>query len=330
MTELRYDPLNSDWVVIAIERAMRPENFSKKTIEEKKVKKCPFCINNESMTPPEVYALRTVKNRANSPGWKIRVVPNLYPAFKITQEANKNRELGNAYKSSLGIGLHEVIIHSPDHEKHLARLDIDQIKLILNTYILRYKSAAKYRPVEYISIIINHGQDAGASLEHPHSQLFAIPLIPEKIKREILNLKEYKDNFDQCMICYLSQFEIEKEERLIREWERFIVIAPYASKSPFEIMIIPKKHDSDLTLLNDKDISELAEVLKDLLAKLEDILDNPPYNLYIHNAPVKNKNLQYHWYIILRPKLTIPAGFEMSTNVNINVMKPEDSAKFLR
>ncbi len=329
MTEIRQNPLSGEWVVIAIERAMRPENFSQKSVKEVKANKCPFCLGHESMTPPEVYALRPGENKPDSPGWKIRVVPNLYPAFRLDSEIEDNQD-EVLFKKMGGIGQHEVIIHSPDHNKHLARLNIDKIETILKTYQKRYVAAAHIKQVRYISIIINHGQEAGASLEHPHSQLFAIPLIPSKIENELKNFQIYKEKNDECLLCRIRLLEEDNKERLVLKGKNFTVIAPFAARVPFELMVIPDRHNHDINDLKNEEIHELAGVLKDILLKLEKILNNPPYNLYVHNSPVEGDYQFFHWHISIRPKLTIPAGFEMSTEVMINVMKPEDTAKYLQ
>ena len=335
MTELRKDPVIDNWVIISTERGRRPLDYTIKT-EGKKKDSCVFCEGNEGETPPEVFAFREKGTMENGPGWKVRVIPNKYPALQMEEKGIIVEEAGMLKKMD-GLGVHEVIIETPHHQKDFDDLSVDNIVLILKTYRERYLYLSKDKRIKYILIFKNYGIDGGASLEHPHSQLIATPIIPQRIKEELNGAKEYFDLNRRCIFCDYIKQEIESKDRLIRETEKFVVISPFAARFPFEIWILPKYHSAYYEKINDDDILSLARIMKETLFKIKKKLNNPSYNFVIHTAPSKefsareqDLDKKYHWHIEIIPRLTKIAGFEWGTGFYINTTSPEEAARILR
>jgi UDPglucose--hexose-1-phosphate uridylyltransferase len=328
MPELRKDPVIGRWVIISTERGKRPSDFP---IEAKtrSTKLCPFCPNNESSTPPEVYSIRENGSEPNSPGWSLRVIPNKFPALRI--EGDLNREGEGIFDKMNGIGAHEVIIETPDHSKDLADLTVDEIKNTVLAYKSRILDLKKDVRFQYILIFKNHGDAAGASLEHTHSQLIATPIIPKRVFEEIEGSKKYYDYKERCIFCDIQRQEIQDGSRLITRNERFVAITPFASRFPFEVWVLPIKHKSQFENITDDEAGAFGEILKITLLKIAGALNNPAYNFMIHTSPVDglSKNA-YHWHVEIIPKLTKVAGFEWGTGFYINPTTPEDAAQFLR
>lgn len=335
MPELRKDIITDRWAIIATERAKRPESFSEERVQKKKSETvCPFCSGHEEMTPPEVMAYRDDKTEPDTPGWSLRVVPNKFPAF-ITEASYRERQVG-LYKARGAPGAHEVIIHSPDHEKSLAELSYGEVTQVIRAYKDRYLEL-KEHPwlkdiVKYILIIVNQGKRAGASLEHPHSQLFAIPFVPPIVRTEISVGNRFYKEHKQCIFCAVLDEESNKEQRVIIDNEDFLVFCPFASFMPMEVWIVPKKHHHLFEEIDEHTQENLAETLRDTLLILFEGLNDPPYNLYLHTFPVNGKeiNESYHWHLEIFPRLTIEGGFELGSGVFINVARPEEAAEFLR
>jgi len=325
MTELRKDPIIDNWVIISTERGRRPLDYKIKT-EEKKKDNCVFCEGNESKTPPEIFAFRKEGTMKNKPGWKVRVVPNKYPALKMEwREAALER--AGMFEKMEGLGVHEVIIETPYHYKDFDNLSTDNIVLILKTYRQRYLDLCGDKRIKYIF-----------SLEHPHSQLIATPIIPQKIKEELRGAKEYFDLNTRCIFCDYVKQEIKSKDRLIKETEKYVAISPFAARFPFETWILPKYHNARYEEASDNDILSLAGIMKEILFRIKKKLNNPPYNFIIHTAPPKGFSIRecpdldkkYHWHIEIIPRLTKIAGFEWGTGFYINTTSPEEAARILR
>jgi UDPglucose--hexose-1-phosphate uridylyltransferase len=230
-----------------------------------------------------------------------------------------------------GLGVHEVIVSSPDHRADFADLSVDAIAEIIRAYVDRFKANVGNPAIQYLLIINNHLKEAGASLEHPHSQLFGIPIVPDAVRDELLGVDRYRNATGACVYCDVIASEINSGTRVIYENDRFLVFAPYASRTPFESTIIPKWHAPRFEELNPDDQVLLADALKQLTRRISLGLNDPPFNFYIHTSPVGGGNqADYHWHIELLPKLAIAAGFELGTGIMINVASPEAAAEFLR
>ena len=340
MPILRQEPLTGEWVIIATERARRPETFVPQEKEKKaslpaRVDSCPFCNKNEHMTPPEVLAYRDDASGPNSPGWSLRIIPNKFPALE--QKKNWEKEACNSadrwgfLDRFPGYGVHEVIIETPDHNRQLADLKDNELALLFRSFKERLKDLAGDEHLKYVQIFRNHLREAGASIEHPHCQLLALPFIPPLLATEYRRCREYYDERGECLLCALVEEEEKTGERIVLENDSFIAFIPFAASLPFATWIVPREHFSSLEVSGNGWEEQLAPVLKGFLQKVALRLGDPPYNLYLHLAPLRSKPLPYyHWHMEIIPKLTIVAGLEMATGTFINVSKPEEAARFLR
>jgi UDPglucose--hexose-1-phosphate uridylyltransferase len=329
LPELRKDPITGRWVIIATERAKRPSDFVRDKVQIRGSGFCPFCTGNEGKTPPEIIAYRADGSARNSPGWSLRVVANKFPALGI--EGSLNRQGEGLYDKMSGIGAHEVIIETPDHQKTLAMLSPRQIEDVLWAFRDRILDLKKDRRFKYIMIFKNHGEAAGASLEHTHSQLIALPVVPKRVREETDGAREYFNFKERCIFCDIIRQESASGTRVIADTPAFIAVAPFAPRFPFEIWIIPRVHQSAFEDSQKQEFERLAVMLKDMLMRLDKVLDYPAYNYIIHTSPIpESPNDHYHWHLEIMPKLTKIAGFEWGTGFHINPTPPEESAKFLR
>ncbi len=327
MPELRRDPVIGRWVIISTERGRRPVGFPEG--EKKKATGfCPFCMGNEDKTPPEVFAFRAQGTAPNTPGWTVRVVPNKFPALQI--EGGLNRRGEGIYDKMNGIGAHEVIIETPDHDMETSRLSDENMRQVLTAFkerILDLKKDVRFR---YIIIFKNQGESAGASLEHSHSQLIATPIIPTRVIQELDGGKRHYDLKERCVFCDIVEQETSDGKRMVIENDGFVVFCPFAGRFPFETWLLPRAHVSAFEKISDAEIALLATTLKDTLKRLNIALNNPSYNYMLHSAPCKTPDLEfYHWHLEIIPKLTRVAGFEWGTGFYINPTLPEDAAEFL-
>lgn len=337
MSELRWDPLKLHWVIIATERGRRPRDFQAEP-KEAEMTSCPFCYGNEDKTPAEIFAIRP-SGPANSPNWKVRVIPNKYPVLRIEGEI-KSKGYG-IYDVMTGIGAHEVIIETPEHETGLADLSVAEITDVLIAYRARFLDLRRDSRFRYMVLFKNHGVRAGATLAHSHSQLIAVPLTPPVAATELKICRDFYANKERCIFCDLIDFELTCGERVVKEFPNFVSMTPYASCFPFELRLYPKKHSHDFAMMDDGQLAELAVAMKDMLLRLKTVLKDPPYNFILHSAPPQQQRLgkpeywgsleyDYHWHIELVPRLTQIAGFEWGTGFYINPTSPEDAALFLR
>jgi UDPglucose--hexose-1-phosphate uridylyltransferase len=289
---------------------------------------CPFCYGNEQKTPPEVLAYRP-GGGPNQPDWSVRVVPNKFPALGIEGELNRQGE--GMYDKMNGIGAHEVVIESPDHSLTMAEMSDQQIEEVLRAFRDRVDDLKKDTRFRYIVLFKNHGEAAGATLEHPHSQLIALPVIPKRVKEELEGARVYFDFKERCVYCDILRQETSAGVRVVTETDRLLVLQPWAPRFPFETWILPKRHESHFAQTEDATLQNLAWVLRSTLRKIDKVLEHPPFNFIVHSAPLQENQLaHYHWHIELIPKLTKVAGFEWGTGFYINPTPPEESAKFLR
>jgi UDPglucose--hexose-1-phosphate uridylyltransferase len=328
LPELRKDPITGRWVVISTDRARRPSDFIRQPVPPATARPCPFCYGNEQKTPPEVLAYRA-GGGANQPGWTVRVVPNKFPALGI--EGELNRQGDGMYDRMNGIGAHEVVIESPDHSLTMADMTDHQIEEVLRAFRDRVNDLKKDFRFRYIVLFKNHGEVAGATLEHPHSQLIALPVIPKRVKEEVDGAKVYYDFKERCVYCDILRQETSAGVRVVTETDRLMVLQPWAPRFPFETWIMPKRHESHFENTPDATLQNLAWVLRTTLRKIDKVLEHPPFNFIFHSAPLQENHMaHYHWHIEVIPKLTKVAGFEWGTGFYINPTPPEESAKFLR
>lgn len=326
LTELRQDLVTGDWVVIATGRAKRPEEFASKRRElvmEDPNQPCLFCHPEESEQEKDIL----IYEQANG-DWSLRVFPNKYPAF-VRGRAPKYNEEG-PYFSMDGAGYHELIV-TRDHHKQIAQLNVLEVAEIVDSFQERYIDLMNKKSVNYIEIFHNHGKEAGASINHPHSQLMAIPVVSPYVKSELDGAENYHKNNKHCVYCSMIEWEEEHKKRVIFENEDFIALCPFSSRAAFEVWVLPKKHKPYFERTADNEKLALAEVLQVSINKIYKALEDPAYNFYIHTSPCDGKDYpHYHWHIEILPRTATWAGFELSTGIEISTIQPEVAAEYLR
>ena len=334
-SELRFDLISKDWVVIATGRARRPETFKREKRKREEVPRatCPFCQIGKQETPTLIYSRGKkipFKTGDKIPkDWTTIVVPNKFPAFLPSPKLDKRIE-GNLYQIMNAVGFHEVVV-TQDHKKHLAQFSLNQVKEMMDVYHERYLELMKEKFVNYVSIFHNHGAEAGASVAHPHSQIITTPLIDTDLRKALLNSKRYFKRHQKCVYCLMNDWERKSRKRIVFENKDFLVICPFASKAAFEVIISPKKHLSYFERATEKEKRHLSEAFKVALNKLYKALNDPAYNFYLHTAPCDGKEYNYyHWHWTILPKTAIWAGFEIGTRMEISTIEPERAAEYLR
>jgi UDPglucose--hexose-1-phosphate uridylyltransferase len=328
MPELRKDPILGRWVIISTERGRRPSDF---VLESKRPKGgfCPLCEGNEDKTPPEIMAFRNNGTPPNTPGWTLRVVPNKFPALRI--EGELDREGQGIYDMMNGIGAHEVIIETPQHHETLTTLSLKAVQDVLWAYRTRIIDLRRDKRFRYVLVFKNHGESAGASLEHSHSQIIALPILPKRVSEEIEGSKNYFHYKERCIFCDIIRQELNQRSRLINENKSFLSVTPFASRFPFETWILPKNHYASFEYMESSQYELAAQILSDTLQRLNQVLEDPPYNYVIHTSPFPEVDSDYyHWHFEIMPKLTKVAGFEWGTGFYINPTPPEEAAEYMR
>ncbi|MFZ5758344.1 MAG: galactose-1-phosphate uridylyltransferase [Thermodesulfobacteriota bacterium] len=328
MPELRKDPVLGRWIIIAKERGKRPTDF---IVEHSQSKGgfCPLCPGNEKTTPPEVLSYGEGNHQPNTPGWTLRVVPNKYPALII--EGNLDKEGEGLYDKMNGIGAHEVIIESPNHNEAFAELSLQRMLDVFLAFRDRIIDLGRDPRFKYVMVFKNFGRAAGASLEHSHSQLVALPIVPRTIESELSGSLSYYRYKERCVFCDIIRQEIKTEERVVCQNDHFLTITPYAPRSPFEMWILPRRHASSYIAQDHDSFQALASIFSESMKRLNVCIPNVPYNFVLHSAPLRSEPLDhYHWHFEIMPKLTQIAGFEWGSGFYINPTPPEDAARFLK
>jgi UDPglucose--hexose-1-phosphate uridylyltransferase len=324
MPELRKDPIVGRWVIIATERARRPQEYSPDKARPRSGTICPFCPGHEDKTPREVLVYHGADG-----AWNVRVVPNKYPALMI--EGGLDRAGEGLYDKMNGVGAHEVVIETPRHDADFADLRESDVESVLWAYRDRIVDLKRDTRFRYVMVFKNHGAAAGASLDHSHSQLIALPVVPVNVAEEMAGARQYFDFKERCIFCDIVRQEIADGRRVIYENAGFVAVAPYAPKFPFETWILPKAHASHFEDAQRVQFGQLANVLRTTLRKLNAALDSPPFNFIVHTAPFNEREVpHYHWHLEIMPTLSKVAGFEWGSGFYINPTPPEDAAAFLR
>ncbi|MFQ5509728.1 MAG: galactose-1-phosphate uridylyltransferase [Leptospirillia bacterium] len=324
MPEFRQDPVTSRWVIIASERGRRPSDFAPAPLQTGD-DFCPFCPGNEGFTPPEIHSLRKDGEKA----WDLRVIPNKFPVLQV--EGNLDREGDGLYDKMNGLGAHEVIIETPEHHLEMAHLPLENLCHVIRAYQERYIDLKRDFRFRYALIFKNQGLAAGASLEHPHSQLIALPVVPKRVQEELAGARRHHDYKERCIFCDILRQDLKNGSRVVLENEDFVVLSPYAARFPFETWVLPKDHQSCFEAISADQVHSLARILKNLLLRLDQVLSDPPFNFMIHTTPLQEgPNDYYHWHVEVIPKLTKVAGFEWGSGFYINPTAPEEATQFLR
>jgi UDPglucose--hexose-1-phosphate uridylyltransferase len=329
MPQLRRDPVTGRWVIISTDRQKRPNDFRLERATTIGRDQCPFCPGNEALTPPEVLSYRQNGGAANGPGWNVRVVPNKFPALQV--EGMLDREGEGMFDRMNGIGAHEVIIETPNHDRTLATLSEPEIERVLWAYRERILDLKQDRRLRYILIFKNHGAAAGATLEHTHSQLIALPIVPDFVREEIDGARRHYEAKERCVFCDIVRQELVDGRRIIQENADVVSLAPYAPRFAFETWLLPKRHGARFEEAPRHEIESLARLLKTTLQRIDRALESPAYNVILHTAPFSEDTTDvFHWHLEIMPKLTRVAGFEWGTGFYINPTSPEEAARVLR
>jgi UDPglucose--hexose-1-phosphate uridylyltransferase len=326
MPELRLNLIAREWVVVVCERAKRPEEFRQR--RERRYRppheaSCPFCTGNEGKTPAETMRV------SDDGGWKIRVAPNKF--YTLSPEGERVRVNEGLKHLVTGVGRHEVIIEHPRHDMTLALMEPEEVRMVLGVYRERFTEAFKDRRVQHVIIFKNHGVASGTTLAHPHSQLIGTPVMPFQVRHRIEEAMRYFDNIGECLMCGMLDDEVKDGKRIIMDSEHFVSFVPYAALSPFHIWIFPKRHMPSFASTKDEELSDLAHVLRDTLAKLYHGLDDPDFNFVIRSAsPYRRRSEYLHWYLSIVPRVISSSGFELGSGMHVNHAIPEQVAGFMR
>jgi len=340
MSELRKDPVVNAWVIIAAERGRRPSDFPSPQSQRTGTggSFCPFCEGNEGKTPPEIWAIRPNGAGPNTPGWQVRVVPNKFPALGIEGETDR-RGVG-IFDLMNGIGAHEVIIETPSHDFTIGDGAPQTLERALLAYQARLTDLYRDKRFRYCVLFRNYGQSAGASLDHPHSQIIAVPIVPLRLRDKLSAAQQHYSSKERCIFCDVIHQELEAGSRVVLDREHFVALSPFAARFPFELVIYPKKHEHDLRLLDDARRMAFAEILNDCLRYLRLALGDTAYNYVVTTAPNPvprpgrpgywgTLEFDFHWHVEIMPRVTRIAGFEWGTGFYINPVSPEDATRFL-
>jgi len=322
-SELRFNLVSKDWVVIATGRARRPETFAthQRMKQETPEQECPFC----NLTSQEKPVLEYEDEKGD---WVVAVVPNKFPAFSFARSLYERTD--GIYSLMDGVGFHEVAI-TRDHKKSLAELPVLQIKKVIDAYQERYLDLANEKFVSYVAIFHNHGHEAGASVAHPHSQIIAMPLIDPDLRRSLNGSHSFFEKHGQCVHCKMIEADLADGRRIVFANEKFVALVPFASRVAFEVRIYPKEHHAYFERIKETDKVLLAQAFKEALGRIFKGMNDPAYNFFLHTAPSDGKDYNhYHWHFEILPKTSTWAGFELGTGIEISTVQPEEAARYLR
>lgn len=326
--EIRQNKATRQWVIYAPARRMRPRDFARAggpvAAQPEYDPHCPFCPGHDSRLPSII---------SETPGpdgeWGIRVVPNKYPALQ--PDGKMERNCHGLYVYMRGYGRHEVIIETPVHNRHPALMTDGEFASVIEAYHKRYTDLLSRYENMMVIIFRNHGERAGTSLAHPHSQLIATGMVPHHIRRREEEAERYFDEWGRCVFCDMLEFEMREGTRLVAENDSFVAYVPYAADVPFEVWVVPREHKADFGDATDGEKAALAALTREVLGRLCESLNNPDYNYVINtSAQYRSHEPQLHWYLQILPKLTTVAGFEIGSGISINPSIPEEDAAFLR
>ena len=326
-SELRQDIISGDWVVIANSRGKRPDDFAGelKSSEDSSQEGCIFCDPEESKQEKDVLIYNTEDG-----DWSLRVFPNKFPAFSRPIGGKIQHQEEGPYFWMDGVGYHEVIV-TKDHFERIGSMDDLKVAEILDAFQTRYLDLMNKKSVRYIEIFHNQGASAGASVFHPHSQLAAIPVVSPYINLELAGAESYHKSHKKCVFCDIIEWEKEVDRRVIFENDNFIGVCPFASRKAFEVWVMPKKHNPYFERMDTEDKIQAGEALNQVIRKINEVLNNPDLNFYLHTSPCDGKDYpHYHWHIEILPKTSIWAGFELSTGIEISTIEPEKAALALK
>ncbi len=324
MSELRQDPVSGDWIILATDRAKRPNDWGKKN--RKRVRtpksKCPFeDFEKSENIPIELFP--------PSDDWKIAVIPNKYPAL-TPKTACANETHAGPYTTVEGVGHHELVI-TRGHDKNLPKLTLAEAVELFRVFKRRLNVLSQDPCGDYFSLFHAWGPTAGASVYHPHYQILTLPIVPPDIRQSLEGSIRYEKKHGKCVHCVMLAYEKKHKARIIYENRDAIAIAPFVSRQPFEVRIFPKKHLSHFEKTSDKVLCRAVDALTVSLKKISEKLGDPDYNFFLHTAPFRKSEeyKMYHWHMEIVPKTSLLGGFEWSTGIDVNSVDPDEAAKLL-
>jgi UDPglucose--hexose-1-phosphate uridylyltransferase len=338
VSQLRFDPLQERWVIIPSGRARTPSDY----IVDREVVRLafsPFSEGNEARTPPEVYAIRPDGGEPNTPGWSVRVVPNKFPMLGIEGSTEIHSEGASEWMD--GVGIHEVVVESPDVSKDLADLEPAQVSDVFLACRARVLDLRRDRRLRYLLVFKNHGVEAGSTISHSHTQIIGLPITPIALRQELAASRKHFKSEGTCLFCHHLASEVASGDRVVTMNDHFVAYAPYASRVPFELNISPREHAHSFADIPDAHLPALGEIVRDTLGRLRRVLKDPPYNFALHTAPNTDAEPRpddywatleqdFHWHLEIVPRLIQVTGLEWGAGVYVNSMPPEDAAAFLR
>lgn len=329
MPQLRKDPVLKQWVIVSPERGKRPSDFNADfEPRDEDSATCPFCEGNEKLTTPETLAFRKAGTMANQPGWWVRIFPDHSPI--LTPNGEPGREGIGMFDAMNSIGIHEVVVEAPRHDQGLQSLTLDQVSEVVWAYKQRLLEIKKNPSYKHFMVVKNSGKGV-SSFSHSHSHIVATPIIPKRIEEEIDGAREYFHYHDRCIYCDIIRQETEENSRVVYQDHLFMVFCPFASRFPFEMLVIPKSHQPFFESINSEHVQGFANALQTSIKKMHALLPNVPYNFILHSSPCTDSYRDFfHWHLEIIPKLTNVAGFEWGSGFYINPTTPEDAAKALR
>lgn len=328
MPEWRKDTVTGRWVIVSTDRGKRPSDFGNVS-KTRDGGFCPLCEGNESHTPSEVLAFRSQGSRKDGPGWWVRVIPNKFPVLR--QDIGLKRRGEGMYDKISGFGYHEVIVETPNHDKVFSNMTTGEIEEVLWAYHNRITNLEHDERVKYVHIVKNHGRQVGGILEHSHSQLAGLPIVPKRIKEEIYGAQYYYDYKERCAYCDMIDAEEKDIKRLISMNDEAVAFCPFASRVPFECWILPRKHFSSFEQVEKNDMKGLAGMIGEVLSRLYRVLDDPPFNMVLHTLPTNQSRTEsYHFHFEIFPRLVHQTEWTLGADISVNPTPPEDAARYLR
>jgi UDPglucose--hexose-1-phosphate uridylyltransferase len=334
MPEFRQNLATKEWIIIAAERAKRPDELTRTRPPAGEIPAhsdaCPFCPGPEGKTPPPVL---TYPGREWGQDWCVRVVPNKFAALSPagTDGCASCTSFVGPFVRRDGVGYHEVVIETPVHNCDLPLLPPAHMRHVLEAYRARFRELTADPAAELVVIFRNHGERAGTSLIHPHSQIVASSVVPFDVRNKLYEGQRYFDTWARCVYCDILEYELREGTRVVLQNEHFVVLAPYASGVPYEMLLLPRRHHPSFGSVEDNALQDMAAALQEILIRLWRLLRDPDYNYVIDTAPDHMADVPfYHWHLEIYPRLTTRAGFEIGSGIGINVVPPEDAAARLR
>jgi UDPglucose--hexose-1-phosphate uridylyltransferase len=330
MPEFRLNEATKDWVIIATERAKRPHEFrlsDKSLTQGRPVQKgdCPLCPGNEHLEQD----LELLRLEGGQTGWDVRVLPNKFPALSPNLSSARWEE--PMARRMEGWGHHEIVIDSRRHNATLASATQENVGLMLQAWRIRYNELLSRPESAHVTVYKNHGERAGTSLEHPHSQIVSMPIIPGQVRHRLEDNMRFFNEFGRCVYCKMLEHEQAEKTRVVQQSEHFTAFVPFAAFSPFHLWILPHRHTPCFAEVTDEEIQDLANVLRMTMARYYYGLNDPDFNLVVQSAAREYVGAAFfHWYLAVVPRLSKAAGFEMGTGMFINTSIPENDARFLR